>query len=707
MALKLNKIGKKIGPLTREYDWKDVVMYALGVGAGYDELEYCYEDGLKVIPSFAAAMAYPFLAESGIAAGVNPAGLLHAEQDIIFHSPIPTKGKLTSKGKIVEVYDKGKEKGALLVAEADTFYDSGQKLFTNVFTLFCRLDGGFGGPDVSKDEVVIPDRAPDMEDEFLPADNQPLFYRLSGDLFPLHADPKFAQKSGFERPIMHGLCTQGYACRILIKHLFPGEPERIKRLRVKFSRPLYPNVPVTVRIWKTGGNKGLFQVVNPQTDEKVIDRGVIEWKSPEEADHSARQTGIRFDDRVAVVTGAGGGLGKAYALEFAKRGAKVVVNDLGDSVNGKGEVSGRPADRVVEEIKALGGEAVASYDSVATTEGGQAVVDKAIKTFGRVDILVNNAGILRDKTFAKMTPDDWQDVISVHLTGAYNVTRPAYLKMCENGYGRIVMTASAAGLFGNFGQANYSAAKAGLIGLMNTMELEGEKHDIKINTIAPVAATRMTDGLMPEDLVSRVKPECVAPMVLYLGSEICAQTGMIFNAGMGFFGRTAAVSGPGVGIGEAGSIPTVEDVHENWKKINSLKGAKEFHDTNMSTGPMLDAFAPKSAGGDDDENLTIQAVFDMLPEVFQKDEAGGADVVFQFAISGPEGGDWFVTVKDDACEIEKGRHPEPTVVFKLSDEDFPPLMTGKLNGMQAFTAGKLKIEGDMMKSQLMEKVFKF
>jgi acyl dehydratase len=292
MALNLNKIGTKIGHLTREYDWKDVVTYALGVGAGYDELEYCYEDGLKVIPGFAAASAYPFLAESGIAAGVNPAGLLHGEQDIIFHSAIPTKGALTSKGKIVGLYDKGKEKGALLVAEADTFHDRGQKLFTNVFTLFCRLDGGFGGPAAPRDEVAIPDRAPDIEDGFLPADNQPLFYRLSGDLYPLHADPKFAQKIGFDRPIMHGLCTQGYTCRILIKHLFPGEPERIKRLRVRFSRPLYPNVPVKVLIWKTDEHKGMFQVVNAQTDEKVIDRGIIEWKSREEAEASARQRGI-------------------------------------------------------------------------------------------------------------------------------------------------------------------------------------------------------------------------------------------------------------------------------------------------------------------------------------------------------------------------------------------------------------------------------
>ena len=199
-------------------------------------------------------------------------------------------------------------------------------------------------------------------------------------------------------------------------------------------------------------------MVNASTGEVIIENGIFEYGDPK---GQIPKEQFRFDDRVAIVTGAGAGLGRVYALELAKRGAKVVVNDLGGPRDGVGDGSTRAADQVVEEIKALGGQAVASYDSVSTPEGGQAIVQKAIEAFGRLDILINNAGILRDKTLAKMEPESWQAVLDVHLNGAYHVTRPAFLKMRENGYGRIIMTTSAAGLFGNFGQANYSAAKLG------------------------------------------------------------------------------------------------------------------------------------------------------------------------------------------------------------------------------------------------------
>jgi 3-hydroxy-3-methylglutaryl CoA synthase/NAD(P)-dependent dehydrogenase (short-subunit alcohol dehydrogenase family)/putative sterol carrier protein len=425
------------------------------------------------------------------------------------------------------------------------------------------------------------------------------------------------------------------------------------------------------------------------------------WKAipqPLTAEEIKRQAMVRFDDRVAIVTGAGGGLGKAYAIAFAERGAKVVVND----------VSAENAAQVVKEIQSKGGEAIACTDSVATPEGGAAIVEKAVKAFGKVDILVNNAGILRDKSFAKMEPEDFDQVLSVHLKGTYNVTRPAFLKMRENGYGRIVMTASAAGLFGNFGQSNYSAAKMGLVGFMNTLKLEGEKANIKVNTVAPVAGTRMTQGLMPDDVFARSKPECVAPIVLYLSSERCPVSGNIYNAGMGFFGRTALLTGPGMGIGEAGNIPPVEEIYKNIERISSLKDAKEFKDTNSSMAPMLDAFAPKAAdekGGGGD--LTPKKVFEELPGAFQAGNAAGVDVVFLFKLSGPKGGDWNVTVKDGNCEVAEGAHANPVVTMKMSDEDFPLLMTGKLNGMKAFTSGKLKIEGDIVKSQLVEKLFKF
>ena len=238
MALNLDSIGKRIGPLTKEYNWKDVVLYALGVGAGFDELEYCYENRLKVIPSFSSGIVFEFMTNVGLSSGVDPAGTLHGEQDIIFYSPIPPEGTLTTEGSITHMYDKGPEKGALVVAEADTYHSNGQKLFTNIFTLFCRKDGGFGGEPGPDETVEFPDREPDFEENAHPSLDQPLLYRLSGDVFALHVDPDFAKASGFQKPIMHGLCTHGYACRAVIKHLFPREPERISRRSVKFQTPV-------------------------------------------------------------------------------------------------------------------------------------------------------------------------------------------------------------------------------------------------------------------------------------------------------------------------------------------------------------------------------------------------------------------------------------------------------------------------------------
>ncbi len=414
---------------------------------------------------------------------------------------------------------------------------------------------------------------------------------------------------------------------------------------------------------------------------------------------------IRFDDQVAVVTGAGAGLGRVYALELAKRGAKVVVNDLGGARDGSGEGSSSAADQVVEEIKALGGEAVASYDSVATVEGGEAIVNKALESYGRLDILINNAGILKDRSFGKMSPEAWEQVLSVHLSGAYNVTRPAFMKMREGGYGRIVMTTSAAGLYGNFGQTNYSAAKMGLVGLMNTLKLEGEKYHIKVNTVSPIAATRLTEDILPPDLFEKLKPEFVAPLVLYLCSEQCPVTGGIYNAGMGYYNRAAMASGAGAVVGDGVAIPKPEAVKGQLKQIMRMEGAQEYYNATVGLSPMMDAFSPK-AEAPAAEGLTVKTIFDRMPEAFQADQAG-VDVVFQFKISGTDGGDWNATVKDGACEVNEGTHESPTTTIIMSDEDFVGLIEGTLNAMQAYTSGKLKIEGDLMKSQLIEKLFKF
>lgn len=240
-------------------------------------------------------------------------------------------------------------------------------------------------------------------------------------------------------------------------------------------------------------------------------------------------TTLNFDDRVVVVTGAGGGLGRCHALEFGRRGAHVVVNDVGASVDGTG-ASTSAAQAVVDEITAAGGSAVANTDSVATEEGGKAIIGSATEAFGRVDVLINNAGILRDAAFKNMTAEQVDTVLDVHLRGAFNVTRAAWPVFREQDYGRIVMTTSGSGLFGTFGQSNYGAAKTGLIGLMNVLAIEGQRNNIRVNAISPIAKTRMTENTMTE-LVKDLAPEDVTPVVVYLAHESCERTANIYRVG--------------------------------------------------------------------------------------------------------------------------------------------------------------------------------
>lgn len=276
---------------------------------------------------------------------------------------------------------------------------------------------------------------------------------------------------------------------------------------------------------------------------------------------------IVFDNRTAVVTGAGRGLGRGYALELARRGARVVVNDPGGAVDGGGE-SARAADEVVAEIRAAGGEAVASYDSVAAPEGGESIVRTALDAFGTVDAVINNAGILRDKSLANLEADDAHAVLDVHLRGAFHVTGPAFRVMKERGYGRIVFTSSASGLFGNFGQANYGAAKMGLVGLMNVTAVEGAKYGIKANAIAPVAATRMTENLLGP-LQEHVSPDCVTPMAVFLASEQCGFTHQIWTAGGGRFGRVFLGVNQGWFAGP-GAVPSAEQVRDHLEEIRDI-----------------------------------------------------------------------------------------------------------------------------------------
>ena len=278
---------------------------------------------------------------------------------------------------------------------------------------------------------------------------------------------------------------------------------------------------------------------------------------------------IRFDGRVAVITGAGGGLGKTYALEIGRRGGKVVVNDLGGATDGSGGGSSM-ADQVVKEITEAGGEAVANYDSVSTPEGGEAIIKTATDNFGKVDIVINNAGILRDKTFAKLSPGELEIVIDVHLKGAFFVSQPAFRVMKENGYGRFLFTASGAGVFGNFGQTNYGAAKMGLVGLSNVLAQEGKKYDILCNVITPIAKTRLTEDLLGP-MADKLDPNCVTPLSVYLVSEDCKLTHEIFDVGGGRYARVFIGMAPGWTKG-AGVPATVEEIAANIDQIRNEEG---------------------------------------------------------------------------------------------------------------------------------------
>ncbi|MDT5144058.1 MAG: hypothetical protein QOD02_2299 [Mycobacterium sp.] len=286
-------------------------------------------------------------------------------------------------------------------------------------------------------------------------------------------------------------------------------------------------------------------------------------------------TELDFDGRVAVVTGAGGGLGRAYALQLAQRGAAIVVNDVGGSVAGTGADAAK-AQQVVEEIQTHGGRAVASTASVTDSGAGQDLLQAALEEFGRLDILINNAGILRDKAFHKMTDDDFRAVVDVHLFGAFNVTQPIYAHMREQQYGRIVLTTSAAGLYGNFGQVNYSAAKLALVGMAKSLAHEGLKRNVKTNAISPAALSRMTEDLMPAGLGQAMAPDVVAPVVGYLAHESCALNGEVLTAFGGHVGRAFI----GESLGVTADDLTIEAVADRLDEIRSL------HDFAMPASPM-------------------------------------------------------------------------------------------------------------------------
>jgi len=437
---------------------------------------------------------------------------------------------------------------------------------------------------------------------------------------------------------------------------------------------------------------------------------------------------LRFDGKVAIVTGAGNGLGKAYALMLGSRGAKVVVNDLGGSTDGTG--SSRVADKVVEEIKAAGGEATANYDSVVE---GEKLVKTAMDAYGRIDIIVNNAGILRDVSFAKMSEKDWDLVNLVHLKGTYAVCKAAWPIMRKQRYGRIVNVTSTSGLYGNFGQANYAAAKMGIVGFSFTLAKEGAKRNIKCNVIAPGAGSRMTMQIMPAEMVKLWKPEFVAPMVTYLCHESVPVSGKVFEAGGGWYAQVQWARSEGINIDIKGDAKSFcpEAIRDRWDELTDFEGDKLELDPSVQSGgtmtQILEAMQnsgrapaqsvktrakpkPKTAGA----GLKSAAVFDQMKNSIGPDVVKRMKGTIAFHVthgSGGSSGTWIVDLKHGDGSItflEKGKKPSTKIDMTLTikDRDLVDMASGDLDGQSAFMAGKLKIKGNMGLAMKLGTLFK-
>lgn len=375
------------------------------------------------------------------------------------------------------------------------------------------------------------------------------------------------------------------------------------------------------------------------------------------------------------------------------------MNDLGGSAHGSG-ASTRPAQTVVDEIKAAGGEAVPNFDSV---EDGDKIVKTAMDNYGRVDILINNAGILRDGSFQKMSDEQWDIIYRVHLKGSFRTTRAAWNIMREQRYGRIIFVASAAGIYGNFGQANYSAMKMGLFGLGNTLAIEGARRGIQVNTVAPIAGSRLTATVLPEDLVEAMKPEYVAPFVSYLCHESCTENGGLFELGAGWIGKLRWQRANGAFCSIATLSP--ETVRDNWAKAVDFDNNPSYPATSQdSFASIMDNLksaeeAPAAGGaggaGGAGSDLKSAPLFDAIADGIKKDAGLVKKVngVIQFLVN--PGGAWVVDLKNGAGSVSAGKVDKADMTLTVSDEDLVKLAAGKLNAQQAFMQGKIKIKGNM------------
>jgi len=406
---------------------------------------------------------------------------------------------------------------------------------------------------------------------------------------------------------------------------------------------------------------------------------------------------LRFDGKVAIVTGAGAGLGRAYALLLGSRGAKVVVNDLGGSVKGEG-VNTKAADVVVDEIKKLGGSAVANYDSV---EFGDKIVKTAVDAFGTVDIVINNAGILRDVSFMKMTDQDWDLIMKVHLKGSYSVTRAAWDIMRAKGFGRVINTGSSSGLYGSFGQVNYSAAKMAMHGLSQSLAKEGEKRNIRVNTICPLAASRMTETVLPKEVLENIKPEYVAPLIAYLVHDSCEETGSLFEVGAGYVAklRWQRTAGHLFPLKEF----TPENVQKQWGKITDFEKDPVYPTSNQE---MMEVISQNFGSGSTADALKADDIFGMM-YTYLAEGNGKAIIpkvasVYAFEITKAKGGKveavYEIDLKNGQGTVKKGKPAAADATFTMTDADFEQVCLGKLNPQMAFMQGKMKIKGNMAKA---------
>jgi 3-hydroxyacyl-CoA dehydrogenase/3a,7a,12a-trihydroxy-5b-cholest-24-enoyl-CoA hydratase len=407
---------------------------------------------------------------------------------------------------------------------------------------------------------------------------------------------------------------------------------------------------------------------------------------------------LRFDGKVAIVTGAGAGLGRAYALLLASRGAKVVVNDLGVSFKGEGSNS-KAADVVVAEIKKNGGTAVANYDSV---EFGEKIVKTAVDSFGTVDIVINNAGILRDVSFLKMTELDWDLIMKVHLKGSFSVTRAAWNIMREKGYGRIINTGSSSGLYGSFGQVNYSAAKMAMHGFTQSLAKEGDKRNIKVNTICPFAGTRMTETVLPKEIIDKLSPEFVAPYVAVLVHDSCPDNGGLYEVGAGYCAKMRWNRSEGVLLPLKDVTP--EKIRASWDNIAQFEKGSTFPESNQE---MMEVISKNLEGGATaDEGLKAYEIFGMmhtyLAQGLGKDLIPKCAAIYGFEITKAKGGKvevvFEIDLKNGQGNVKKGKPASPDATFTMTDADFEQVCLGKLNPQVAFMQGKMKIKGNMSKA---------